>query len=213
MVAQPRPIPIVVGVGDIKNRSQKPEDAIEPLHLMLQAIHQAIADTKLSISAAKELQSKIDSVGVVNTWTWVYPDLPGLISKNLGLKPKYEGLSHHGGDSPAKFFDEAARRISTGESKVAIVTGGEALASCKKCFLDRLRGRLIVQVGACIAAGKYPPPGWTKQDESGKGVSVSDVSRFGESKTCPPESGSKLTFCRYWNEALSGIAHSCVSTL
>jgi hypothetical protein len=37
------------------------------------------------------------------------------------------------------------------------------------------------EVGACAAAGKIPPPGWTKADESGKGVSVSDVSRFGES--------------------------------
>ena len=28
------------------------------------------------------------------------------------------------------------------------------------------------EVGACAAAGKLPPPGWTKPDESGKGVSV-----------------------------------------
>jgi len=130
MVATRRPTPIVVGVGDIKNRSLKVEDAVEPMQLMLQAILKAIQDTNLSSSGAKELQSKIDSVGVVNTWTWVYPDLPGLISEKLGVKPKYKVLSHHGGDSPAKLFDEAARGISLGKSKVAIVTGGEALASC-----------------------------------------------------------------------------------
>lgn len=123
--------PIVVGVGDIKNRSHKVEDAIEPMNLMLQAILKAIQDTNLSPSRARDLQSKIDSVGVVNTWTWNYKDLPGLISENLGVKPKYKVLSHHGGDSPAKLFDEAARRISLGESKVAIITGGEALASSK----------------------------------------------------------------------------------
>jgi hypothetical protein len=135
MVAFFRPIPVVVGVGDIKNRSQKVEDAIEPMQLMLQAILKAIQDTNLSTSAAKELQSKIDSVSVVNTWTWVYPDLPGLISKKLGVKPKYKVLSHHGGDSPAKLFDEAARIISLGKSKVAIITGGEALASCTSPLL------------------------------------------------------------------------------
>jgi len=129
MAGSRRPTPIVVGVGDIKNRSLKLEDAVEPMQLMLQAILRAIQDTKLPSSVAKELQSKIDSVGVVNTWTWVYPNLPGLISEKLGVKPKYQVLSHHGGDSPAKLFDEAARRISLGESKVAIVTGGEALAS------------------------------------------------------------------------------------
>ncbi|KAF8855344.1 acetyl-CoA acetyltransferase [Acephala macrosclerotiorum] len=160
-MAPTRAVPIVVGVGDIKNRSRKIEDAIEPMKLMLQATQKALDDTKLSSTAAIELQSKIDHVGVVNTWTWLYPDLPGLISDNLGIKPKYKVLSHHGGDSPAKLFDEAARRISFGESKVAIVTGGEALAS----------------LGACAAAGKLPPPGWTAPDERGTAVSVSDLSR------------------------------------
>lgn len=42
-------------------------------------------------------------------------------------------------------------------------------------------GVLTSEVGACAAAGKMPPPGWTKPDESGKGISLSDVSRFGES--------------------------------
>ena len=131
MVSSGRPVPIVVGVGDIKNRSLKIEDAIEPMQLMLQAIRQAIQDTNLPSSSALSLQSSIDSVSVVNTWTWVYPDLPGLISRELGVEPKYKVLSHHGGDSPAKLFDEAARGISMGEYRVALVTGGEALASCR----------------------------------------------------------------------------------
>ncbi|TVY48711.1 hypothetical protein LOCC1_G001407 [Lachnellula occidentalis] len=123
------PVPIVVGVGDIKNRSQKIEDAIEPMQLMLQATLKAIQDTGLSEAKAKALQSTIDSVSVVATWTWNYPDLPDLISENLGVKPSYKVLSGQSGNSPVKLFDEAARRISLGESKVAIVTGGEALAS------------------------------------------------------------------------------------
>ncbi|KAK0119515.1 hypothetical protein ONS95_010956 [Cadophora gregata] len=155
-----RAVPVVVGVGDIKNRSQKVEDAIEPMKMMVRATQAAIKDTGLSQSAAKELQANIDSVGVVNTWSWNYSDLPGLISENLGIKPKYKGLSHHGGDSPAKFFDEAARRISLCESKVAIITGGEALAS----------------LGGYAAAGISPP--CTEADESVKAVSVADVSRM-----------------------------------
>lgn len=96
---------------------------------MLQVISLAIKDTNLSSSASKILQSEIDHVGVVNTWTWNYPDLPGLVAENLGVRPRSKVLSHHGGDSPAKLFDEAARRIARGESKVAVITGGEALAS------------------------------------------------------------------------------------
>jgi len=139
-MAARRATPIVVGVGDIKNRSQKVEDAIEPMKLMLQATQNAIEDTGLSVPEAQKLQAAIDSVSVVATWTWNYPDLPGLISQHLGVSPSYKVLSGHGGNSPAKLFDEAARRISFKESKVAVVTGGEALASCESNSLQHDKG-------------------------------------------------------------------------
>ncbi len=123
------PTPVVVGVADVKNRSHKIEDALEPMELMLRAILLAIKDTNITPSAAADLQSNIDSVDVVATWTWPYPDLPGLLAERLGVKPRHKFYSVHGGNQPAKLFDEAARRISVGKSKVAIVTGGEALAS------------------------------------------------------------------------------------
>ncbi|TVY85952.1 hypothetical protein LAWI1_G006898, partial [Lachnellula willkommii] len=158
------PVPIVVGVGDIKNRSQKVEDAIEPMQLMLQAILKAIQDTGLPEAKAKTLQSAIDSVSVVATWTWNYHDLPGLLSENLGVKPGYKVLSGQSGNSPVKLFDEAARRIALGEDKVAVVTGGEALAS----------------LGACAAAHKMPPPGWTPADKNALKMDLSDVSVMGQ---------------------------------
>ncbi|RFU25534.1 hypothetical protein B7463_g10817, partial [Scytalidium lignicola] len=139
-------IPIVIGVGDVKNRSQRVEDALEPMELMLQAIQASIKDTNLSASAAEKLQQSIDSLDVVATWTWPYLDLPGLLSQKLAVNPPHQYYSPHGGNQPAKLFDEAARRISSGESKVAVVTGGEALAS----------------LAACAAAKKLPPPGWAK---------------------------------------------------
>ena len=36
-------------------------------------------------------------------------------------------------------------------------------------------------VGACAAAGKMPPPGWTKPNEAARKVDVSDVKRYGQS--------------------------------
>ena len=124
-----RQTPVVVGVADVVNRSKKIEDAIEPLQLILQAIQEAIKDTGLSVSAASNLQSDIDSLDVIKSWTWPYPDLPSLVAKGLAIKPTRRHYSEHGGNQPGKLFDEAARRISLGETKVAIVTGGEALAS------------------------------------------------------------------------------------
>ena len=121
--------PVIIGVGDVKNRSLKVEDAIEPMELMLQAITCAIQDATFDPSAAGELRSSIDSVSVVATWTWPYTDLPGLLSERLGIQPPHKIYSKHGGNQPIKLVDEAAKRIARGECKVAVVTGGEALAS------------------------------------------------------------------------------------
>jgi hypothetical protein len=125
-----RPTPIIIGVGDIKNKSLKLEDALEPMELMLRATQLAIKDTAMTGFFATELQSSIDDISIVATWTWPYPDLPGLLATKLGVRPQHKHYSEHGGNQPAKLVDEAARRIARGESKVALVTGGEALASC-----------------------------------------------------------------------------------
>ena len=122
-------VPVIIGVADVVNRSTKVEDAREPVDLMHQAIIDAINDTGL-IAQATTLQSAIDSIDIVNTWTWPYPDLPGLLSKKLGVDAKHRLLSPHGGNQPGLLFDEAAKRITLGQTKVAVVTGGEALASC-----------------------------------------------------------------------------------
>jgi hypothetical protein len=121
----------VIGVGDFINRSKRVEDAVEPLQLMLNAIEAAIADTDISESSSRDLRAAADSLEVVRTWTWPYPDLPGLIAQRLNINPNRKQYTDHGGNQPGILFDEAARRISKGETKVAILTGGEALASCK----------------------------------------------------------------------------------
>lgn len=124
-------IPVIVGVGDFVNRSLAVADAHEPLALILNAIETALNDTDLPPAGRRQLQSSIDSIDVVRTWTWPYDDLPGDIGRRLGVEARHQFYSDHGGNKPAKLFDDAARRISKGHTKVAIVTGGEALASCK----------------------------------------------------------------------------------
>jgi acetyl-CoA acetyltransferase len=127
----PLETPIIIGVGDIKNRSTKISDAKEPAQLMFEAIQAALSDA--SASDIKQLQASVDSIDVVKTWTWPYPDLPGLLAQKLGVQDtvKHKYYSEHGGDKPGKLFDAAAKRIARGEVKVAVVAGGEALASCK----------------------------------------------------------------------------------
>ncbi|KAJ4385587.1 hypothetical protein N0V93_010016 [Gnomoniopsis smithogilvyi] len=135
--------PVIIGVADIKNTTNVHK---EPAVLMLEAISKAIDDAGVS---QHHLRSQIDSLYVVRTWTWPYADLPGLLSESLGLRsrPKWTRYTEtHGGNQPAKLVDEAAGRVARGEVTVAVVTGGEALAS----------------LSACAKAGKPEPTGWTK---------------------------------------------------
>lgn len=166
MTRSGRRIPVIIGVGDVVNRSKNVKDAVEPLQLMINAIQYAIQDTGLSASHLAALQSEIDSVDVVKTWTWPC-DYPSLIAERLAFKPLHKDYSEHGGNQPARCVDDAARRISLGESKVAIVTGGEALASCGFSIIDEVDGVLAdrMAVTACAAAKQMPPPGWTPASE------------------------------------------------
>jgi hypothetical protein len=175
-MASPRATPIIVGVGDVINRSRKPEDAIEPMQLMLEAIQLAIRDANLTPSVINELRSSIDSLDVIRTWTWPYPNLPFLLSEKLGIKLRHTYYSSHSGMEVARLVDAAARRISFGETKVAVVTGGEAMASrtylILLCSTYTYRGHAqqaeynCLAVIACAAVKKMPPPGWTKLDQS-----------------------------------------------
>ncbi|KAM0712404.1 hypothetical protein Q7P37_011500 [Cladosporium fusiforme] len=142
--------PVVIGVGDFINRSKRIEDAVEPLQLMLNAIEEAFQDTGLDTASLRRLRAAVQSLDVVRTWTWPYPDLPGLIAERLYIDPKRKHYTPHGGNQPGVVFDEAARRIAQGETKVALLTGGEALAS----------------LSTCAAKKQLPPPGWTFLTES-----------------------------------------------
>ena len=141
--------PVIIGVADIKNKDKSlhEDGSDEPASLILQAIDGAIKDTGLT-EQAKELQSKIDSISVIRPWSWPYPDLASLLAEKLKVDAKYKFVSPHGGNQPAKLLDEACRRISKGETKVALITGGEALDSLSEY----------------IKAQTVPPPGWTSVD-------------------------------------------------
>lgn len=120
--------PVIIGVADVKNKTDQHK---EPAILMLEAIQNALDDTG---AAESQLKPQIDSIDIVRTWTWPYADLPGLLSErlNLSTRPNWTRYTEtHGGNQPAKLLDEAAGRIARGETTVAVVTGGEALASCE----------------------------------------------------------------------------------
>lgn len=117
--------PVIIGVGEVKNKTSA---CIEPLQLILQAIRDTAVDAVGH--SDPEFLSQIDSVHAVRTWTWPYDDLAGDIADGLKAAPAHKfTMARHSGSSPAYMLDEAARRVAGGQSKLAVIAGGEALAS------------------------------------------------------------------------------------
>jgi hypothetical protein len=116
--------PIIVGVGEIRQKDFTIETCSEPAKLILSAIRDASKDSAI------DAIDHVDSISVVPPWSWNYDDLPKLLAQRLGIQPSHLELASHGGNTPALLCDNAAARIATGKSKMAVVTGGEALASC-----------------------------------------------------------------------------------
>jgi acetyl-CoA acetyltransferase len=164
--------PVIIGVGDIKNRSTAIGDAKEPAVLMLEAIRAAIEDA--SSSSGSDIQSAIDSIDVVKTWTWPYPDLPGLLASKLGVDKsvKWKRYSDHGGDKPGKLLDEAARRIAKGECKVAVLTGGEALASRAYPYVLKTYMKIPNNLSICMRSSKEASATWLDRALSGRRLSL-----------------------------------------
>lgn len=159
--------PVIIGVGDIVNRSSKVGDAREPLDLMVQAIREAISDTGLDSSKADTLRSSIDSVNVVLSWTWPYPDLVGSICQRIGVDAEHRHLTPHGGNQSGKIFDETARRISQRKTKVAVLTGGEALASRTTDLPPSLKHTDGDEHSDCLRSCWATAASWLDSTESG----------------------------------------------
>lgn len=112
--------PVIVGVGEITQRTKLPDEALEPLALMEMALRAAEQD------ARAPLLVHLDSLDVIQEFSWPYLDAPGQLSERLGIAPRRVHYGPVGGETPVYFLHEAALRIWRGESEVAAVVGAEA---------------------------------------------------------------------------------------
>ena len=112
--------PVIVGVGEFTQRTKDPALALEPLALMDAALRAANADSGVS------LLPLIDSLDVIQEFSWPYADAPAQLSDRLGINPARRVYGPVGGETPVHCMHEAALRIWRGESDVAAVVGAEA---------------------------------------------------------------------------------------
>lgn len=119
MALDPR-TPVIVGVGQVVQRADGIDDALEPLQLMVEAVRAAAADAKLpQVPAA-------DSVQVNHLLSWRYRDPARLLAEELGLAPRETVYTTAGGNTPQLMVNAAALDIQAGRADLVALAGGEA---------------------------------------------------------------------------------------
>ena len=171
-------IPVIVAAADVRQKNLPLEHCKEPLSLILDSVRAAAMHaTAGDKDKADALVRRIDSVGVVATWSWPYLDLPSNIATGLGLDPaalKRREYTSHSGNQPTRLVDEACKLIAQGKLECALVSAGEALKT-----LEEWRKK-----------GIQEPPGWTPTKDDNKtgakekaGVSIKSPSALSQRDT------------------------------
>lgn len=142
-------IPILIGGGQITQRHAEPQDALEPLVLMREAVLRAAEDAGLQAKAL----ATADLVSVVNILGWSYANPPGALAQQLGAQPRQLWYSTLGGNTPQWLVNEIASQIAEGRVGLAILAGVEAIAT-----LQRARRRRVPLQWQSGEAPGFPEP-------------------------------------------------------
>ncbi len=124
MTARDTNYPVIVGAGQWTNRPRSVADAVEPVEMMARVAEAAERDAGVA-----GLLARVDSVQVVNMFSWTYPDAPGLLAARTGSRPAHKLYSGIGGDTPQRLVNETAAAIAEGRVRLALLAGAEALES------------------------------------------------------------------------------------
>ena len=116
-------IAVIVGIGEVVDRSRDPAMIAEPTALIAQALNKADGD------AGGGWLKKLDSIDLVALTSWRYKDPVGDICARLAIAPAHATNSRRGGETPVRLLHEAALRLIRGEAKACAIVGGEATSA------------------------------------------------------------------------------------
>jgi acetyl-CoA C-acetyltransferase len=120
-------IPVLIGGGQLTRREIEPEAALaadaDPIGMMTEAARSAARDAGMG----DRLLAELDSLAVVNVIAWPYHNAPRLLAEGLGARPREELYTTVGGNTPQWLVNRTATRIASGEVRLALLAGGEAV--------------------------------------------------------------------------------------
>ncbi len=100
--------------------------APEPLDMWEQTARAAAED-----AGAPAALATLESIDVVYSQSWQYDDAVGRLAERFGASPRRGRYSGIGGSVPHVLVTEVARDMAAGDLDLALVTGGEALATVR----------------------------------------------------------------------------------
>lgn len=112
--------PVLVGQGQVLQRTNDLADALDPIHLMAEAVVRASGDATLS-----QIPNP-DAVLAVRSLSTKHPNPAQGVADVLNISPRQLGITPHGGNMPQALVNLAAREIQAGRIDLVILTGGEA---------------------------------------------------------------------------------------
>ena len=118
--------PCVIGVAQ---RTWRPGEGLapEPVEMWADVARAAAADAGVRSSL-----SDLDALHVVHCMSWAYDDAPARLAERLAIEIAHAEVSVLAGTASQRMVNAAAERMLAGRSELALVVGGEALASRRR---------------------------------------------------------------------------------
>ena len=125
MAIDPRS-PCIIGVA---HHTWRPTDdlAPEPLSMWGEMALDAARD-----AGGTSMLAAVDAVHLVHCLSWTYDEPVGRLCEELGIDPTHREVSVLAGTAGQRMVNAAAERMLAGRSELALVVGGEALASRRR---------------------------------------------------------------------------------
>ena len=151
-------VPCIIGVAQ---ETWRPDagDAPEPLELWAE-----VADTAARDAGTRRALDGIDALHAVHCLSWDYDDSARRLAERLEVTPTHMEVSMLAGTASQRMVNAAAERMLRGESDLALVAGGEALATRRRM---RARGEEPRWSHPAPATGRPPIDleGWISPTE------------------------------------------------
>jgi acetyl-CoA C-acetyltransferase len=127
--------PVIVGAAQY-TQARNAQPVLDPLSLMATASRLAVEDT----GAGRRLMRVIDTVCVINLFTWIYRNAPQSLCDQLGIQASYLLYGPIGGNTPQMLVNHYCRAIANGECHAVLIAGAESVYGLNRVLRGNVPG-------------------------------------------------------------------------